>query len=269
MPATGWFGAGPDDDAPAMPVTAMLLGRQERRAGVVETALARSAAADARQVLEEAASAPDPDERAANLVAAGYQPGLLFELQQRLGDVQAELEAEREKLEKGARRSERLAREHAAGRIGVLDALRMLDADEGDAHRCEQLERRAEGIGRQIAEASQAISPPPQRDADPLEAATRRANAAFRELTRQRMAEAQQSRPQAPPPFASRAAAGAADADVTCADCVKAGATAEQSAEIHAGMAASRAGSGQSDWLPCRSCGVPADQCTCPNDVFR
>jgi hypothetical protein len=150
--------------------------------------------------------------------------------------------------------------------------IRMMDGDFGDAHRAEQLEKRAAGIRRQIAEAQDMISPQPLRDQDPLEAATRRANAAFREVTRQRMAEAQQSRPQARPPFASRAAAGAVAADVTCADCVKAGATAEQSAEIHAGMdrgaVASRAGSGYSEWLPCQRCGVPADRCTCSPQVY-
>jgi hypothetical protein len=197
---TGWLSEDPDD-SPPMPMTAMVLARQGRRAGVVETALARSAAADARQALEEAAAAPDPDERAANLLAAGYRPGALFELQQRLGDVQAELETEREKIEKGARRAERLALEQAAGRLSAFDIMQM-DFDEGDRHRCGQLERRAERISRQIAEASQAISPPQaQRSQDPLEDATRRANATFRELTRQRMAEAQQSRPQASPPF--------------------------------------------------------------------
>jgi hypothetical protein len=216
---TGWLSEDPDD-SPPMPMTAMVLARQGHRAGVVETALARSAAADVRQALDEAASAPDPDERAANLLAAGYRPGALFELQQQLGDVQAELESEREKIEKGARRSERLARDHAAGRISALDALRMQDSDAGDSHRCEQLERRAERISRQIAEASQAISPPQaRRSADPLEDATRRANATFREVTRQRMAEAQQSRPQGPPPFAARASAGAAGAEHTGPDC--------------------------------------------------
>ena len=128
---TGWLNEDPGEK-PAMPLTAMMLGRQERRAGAVETALARSRAADVREALEEAAAAPDPDERAANFIAGGYQPGLLFELQQRLGDVQAELESEREKIEAGARRSERLAREQAAGRLSALDAVRMLDADEGD-----------------------------------------------------------------------------------------------------------------------------------------
>jgi hypothetical protein len=166
-------------------VTEMLLARQGRRAGVLETALARGAAADAREAREQAASAPDPDERAANFLAAGYQPGLLQQLLQRLGDVQAELETEREKLEAGARRQERIAREHAAGRITGLDIFRMQDFDEGDSHRCEQLERRAAGIKRQILEASQAISPPQARAPGPVEEASARARRTLAEVTAQ------------------------------------------------------------------------------------
>jgi hypothetical protein len=203
---TGWLSEDPDD-SPAMPVTAMLLARQGRRASVLETALARSAAADVREARERAASAPDPDERAANLLAGGYQPGLLYELSQQLGDVQAELETEREKIEKGARRSERLARDHAAGKITALDVSRMQDFDEGDAHRCEQLERRASGISRQITEATQAISPPQQRDPDPIASATRAAHDEFVAVTRAMLAGA--PRPTAPRPFVSRGSAGA------------------------------------------------------------
>ena len=55
---TGWLSEEPDD-SPAMPVTAMLLGRQGRRASVLETALARSRAQDVREAREQAASAPD------------------------------------------------------------------------------------------------------------------------------------------------------------------------------------------------------------------
>jgi hypothetical protein len=140
-------------------------------------------------------------QRAANLLAAGYQPGLLYELQQRLGDVQAELETEREKIEKAARRSERLARDHAAGRIGAWDVARMQDFDEGDSYRCEQLERHAERIRQQIAEATQAITPPPQRDPDPVAAATRAAHDEFVAVTRAMLAGA--PRPTAPRPFES------------------------------------------------------------------
>jgi len=101
MVTTGWIGEEPDAAGPAMPVTEMLLARQQRRAGPLETALARSAANDIREAREAAANAPDPDQRAAAFVTRGYQPGLLNELSQRLGDTVAELEAEREKIEKG------------------------------------------------------------------------------------------------------------------------------------------------------------------------
>jgi hypothetical protein len=126
MTKTGWLGEEPDE-GPVMPFTEMALARQQHRAGPLETALARSRSADIREAREEAAMAPDPDERAANLVARGYTPGLLYELQQRLGDVQAELETERAKIEKGARRQERIARDRAAGRISALDIFRMQD----------------------------------------------------------------------------------------------------------------------------------------------
>jgi hypothetical protein len=282
---TGWLNEDPGEK-PGMPLTSLLLGRQEHRAGVVETALARSAAADARQALDEAAAAPDPDERAAGLLAGGYQPGLLYELQQRLGDVQAELESEREKIEKGVRRSERLAREQAAGRIGAWDVMRMMkDFDEGDSYRCEQLERRAEGIRQQIAEATQAVSPPQaQRSADPLEDATRRANATFREATRQRMAEVQQSRPQGSPPFAARASAGAAGAEHTGPDCaICAQARKREAAWMAAAAAAEeqqpretlRAEGGAPNPGPvyrqthCPGCGAVRNFCWCSQRVSR
>ena len=101
MVATGWISEEPGAAGPALPVTQMMLARQQHRAGPLETALARSRANEIREAREVAANAPDPDERAANLVARGYSPGLLNDLSQRLGDTVAELEAEREKIEKG------------------------------------------------------------------------------------------------------------------------------------------------------------------------
>lgn len=211
MTRTGWMGEGPGD-APALPVTQMLLGMKERKPGdVVNQALARSRADEARQARDEAAAAYDPDEHAANLVARGYAPGLTSQLAQRLSDTVAELEAEREKIERGQRRQEHAAREQAAGRIDALQMSRMLDGDFGDEGQVRMLEKRAASIRRQLGEAQEMITPPRARDLDPLEQATRQANEVFRELTRQRIAEAQQSRPQAPPPFASRAPAGAGD----------------------------------------------------------
>jgi hypothetical protein len=70
MGVTGWLGEAPDE-VPPMPVTEMLLARQERRAGPLEVALAGSAANDIREAREAAANAPDPDERAASFVARG------------------------------------------------------------------------------------------------------------------------------------------------------------------------------------------------------
>jgi hypothetical protein len=193
-------------------------GNRERRAGPLETALARSRATEAREAREAAANAPDPDERAANLVAAGYSPGLLNELSQRLGDTVAELEAEREKIERGARRQEIAGREHAAGRADVWQMQRMLDGDFGDQAVVERLERRADGIRRQIAEAQEMIAPPQQRETDPLEAASRHAHQVFAELTRQRFAEAQAGRPE-PRPFASVSRGAGRSTEHTGPDC--------------------------------------------------
>jgi hypothetical protein len=204
MTKTGWLGEEPAGPPP-MPLTEMALGRQQHRAGPLETALARSAASDIREAREAAANAPDPDERAANFVARGYTPGLLFELAQRLGDTTAELEAERAKLEKSARRARVAAREHAAGRADVSRMLSMMDGDDGDESRVATLERQAESLRRQIGEAQAMISPPQARDLDPVEAASRAAHDVFREVTRERLAEAKARAP-APrerPPFDS------------------------------------------------------------------
>lgn len=204
MGVTGWLGEAPDE-VPPMPVTEMLLARQERRAGPLEVALAGSAASDIREAREAAANAPDPDERAASFVARGYQPGLLFELSQRLGDTTDALEAERDKLEKAARRAQFAAREHAAGRADVSRMLSMMDGDDGDESRVAMLERQAAGLRARIAEAQAMIAPPPQRDLDPVEAASRAAHEMFREVTRARMAAAEARRPE-PRPFVSRGA---------------------------------------------------------------
>ena len=166
MGTTGWLGEAPDE-VPPMPVTQMMLARQERRAGPLEVALARSRADEIREAREAAANAPDPDERAASFVSRGYTPGLLNELAQRLGDTTAELEAERDKLEKAARRAQFAAREHAAGRADVSRMLAMMDGDDGDASRVAMLERRAESLRRQIAEAQNMIAAPQQRDPEP------------------------------------------------------------------------------------------------------
>ena len=203
MGVTGWLGEAPDE-VPPMPVTEMLLARQERRAGPLETALARSAANDIREAREAAANAPDPDERAANLVARGYSPGLASQLAQRLGDTMAEIEAENAKIEKAKRRQEHLHRAHAAGQITAWDIVRGQDFDEGDPGRVAMLERRADGLRRQIEDAQAAIAPAGQRVPDAVEAASRAAHEVFREVTRAAWEAAQSgtARP-APRPFGS------------------------------------------------------------------
>jgi len=135
MVTTGWIGEEPEAAGPDLPVTNMLRRMRQRSPGdTVALALARSDAADARAAREEAAAARDPDEYAAVLVTRGYSPGLLRSLSEQLGDVTAELEAEREKIEKGARRAAHIHRAHEAGRLDAFGVMRMLDFD-GDAPR--------------------------------------------------------------------------------------------------------------------------------------
>ena len=202
---TGWI---PEESGgpPPMPLTEMALARQQRRAGPLETALARSRANDIREAREAAANAPDPDERAANFVARGYTPGLLQYLAQRLGDTTAEIEAENEKIEKGKRRAEHVMRMQANGQIRAWDVPAAL-GDEGDPGRVAQLERQAESLRRQIGEAQAMISPPQARDLDPVEQASRAAHAAFLEVTRARWEAAQSGTarpaPRERPPFDS------------------------------------------------------------------
>jgi hypothetical protein len=222
MGVTGWLGEAPDE-VPPMPLTQLALARQERRAGPLETALARSRADDVRAARDEAAFAPDPDERAANLVSRGYSPGLLQELAQRLGDTQSELEAERDKLEKAAKRAQFAAREHAAGRADVSRMLSMMDGDEGDESRVAMLERRAQSLGRQLAGAQNLISPPQARDVDAVEQASRAAHEVFREVTRAAWEAAQsgtaRSALREPRPFASVSCGAGDGTEHTGPDC--------------------------------------------------
>jgi len=216
MSIAGWTNEPPEDERPAMPVSSMLLsgGRGEPQPGaVLENALARARAAEAREAREAAASAPDPDERAASLIARGVTPGLMSDLSRRLGDTQAELQAEREKLERSQRRHEYLMRAHQAGQISAFDlAERMGRLEEGDEAQVARLERRAESLRRQLQEVSEAMSPQQHVAADPLEAATQRArqagHEAFIEATRAKLAAAERGRPLAPPPFAGSISRG-------------------------------------------------------------
>jgi hypothetical protein len=204
MVATGWIGEEPDA-GPALPVTEMLLGMRQRQPGdALQNALARSRATEAREARDEAAFAPDPDERAANLIGRGYLPGQISQLSMRLAGTEAELADEEAKIEKGKRRQEHLHRAHAAGQITAWDIVRGQDFDEGDPGRVALLERRADGLRRQIGEAQNMIAPPPARDLDAVEAASRAAHEVFREVTRAAWEAAQSgtARP-APRPFDS------------------------------------------------------------------
>jgi hypothetical protein len=95
---------------------------------------------------------------------------------------------------------------------------RMLDGDFGDPATVERLERRADGLRRQIAEAQEMIAPPQRRTPDPLEAASRRAHEVFVEVTRAAMAEAQAG-VRAPRPFASVSRGAGGSTEHTGDDC--------------------------------------------------
>jgi hypothetical protein len=206
MVTTGWLGAGEPEEPQAGGFAGFILANraQPDQGRTVEQVLARAAQGRDRE--------PEPyddDDRQAALLTRGYVPGLLNDLAQRLGDTVAELETEREKIAKGQRRQETAARMHASGRADVWQMQRMLDGDFGDPGTVERLERRAESLRRQIAEAQNMISPPQRRDLDPVEAATRAAREQFREVTRAMMAEARErSRPQERPPFDSVSRSG-------------------------------------------------------------
>ena len=118
----------------------------------------------------------DPDEKAAFLVARGYAPGTIYQLQQQLGDVEAAAQGEREKIGKAAKRAESIHRAHQAGRLDVFAAARALDeGDAGDEGKVRLLERRAESLRAQIADVTEAISPPERQAPGPVEAAAQRA----------------------------------------------------------------------------------------------
>jgi hypothetical protein len=197
MVTTGWTGEEPEETHPAgfagfAGFIAAMRGDPEDR----PSALARALAAPDR---------PDPvyddDDRQAALLTRGYRPGLIQELAGRLGDCQAELQAEVEKIGKGKRRAEHVRRAFEAGQVRALDIQAAL-GDEGDPDRVAFLERRAASLQRQMTDATDAMSPPERRTPDPLEAAASRAHAAFAEVTRARMAGAQTRRPE-PRPFGS------------------------------------------------------------------
>ncbi len=162
MSQTAWMSE-PEPEAPDLPVTSMLLRNRERGPGdTLAEAQARSAAAEARQARREADAVRDPDEIAASLISRGYAPGMMSGLAGRLADATAELEAEREKIEKGARRAEHVRGMLERGQIGALESVQRLDGDFGDSHRAEQLERRVESLRSQMAEGAQLMVPPEQ-----------------------------------------------------------------------------------------------------------
>lgn len=246
MSQTGWMGGAPDEAARAMPLTEQLMAIREQGPGdVVATALARSAGAEAREAAERAATAIDPDERAANLINRGLMPGQMSMLHGKRSEVAFDLEDEREKLAKGERVNARVRGMLERGQIGGLAASQMLDGDFGDAHRAEQLELRLTRLDRQIAEASELMVPPEARARNAVEEAASRARRILADVTAQRAADDEaEARGRAQLraeraafrtaggrlPFASR---GGAAEEVTCPTCLEMGASGEESFMIH------------------------------------
>jgi hypothetical protein len=224
MTATGWTNE--DTERPALPVTGLLLSARAERGPVDPLERARAAA-------DRPEGDPfDADERAANLVARGVAPGMLTDLGQRLADVEAEAAAERDKIARSARRQERIAREHAAGRITAFDIMSMGDADEGDVQRAEQLERRADLLRQQMGDAAALVAPRQELAADGVESASRHAHQLFREVTRSKMAAAEAGRP-APRPFGSASRSGVAVRSEQCVHCTADGVSDETSFLLH------------------------------------
>jgi hypothetical protein len=177
---TGWIVEEPDA-GPSMPVTNFVLSQ---RAGAdtgrtLGQVLARAAAAT-----DKPSETPDPDERAASLLGRGYAPGALSQLMGQLGDVEAELQAEREKIAKGAQRAAIAHREHQAGRVDAWQMMRMMDGDEGDENRVRQLEHRARSLRARIADTGEVVAgPQAQRAPDPVAAAAQRTQQALAQVT--------------------------------------------------------------------------------------
>ena len=218
MTKAGWFGEDPDAEGVAMPVTAMLLANRERRGSPMETALARSAAADVRQAREEAEAVRDPDEAAAAMVNRGYTPGLVSSLHQQRQEKAAELETERALIAKGELETERVRGLLARGQIGGLAAHQRMDGDFGDAERAAKLERQIARLDERILEAAAMIAPPQERDPDPVAAASRAAHDEFVRVTRA-MLDGSRPVPREPRPFGSVSRAAGRSTEHTGPDC--------------------------------------------------
>lgn len=231
MTRTGWTGEPPAEAAP-MPLSQQLMAiRQQGPGDVVATALARSAGAEAREAAERAATAVDPDERAANLINRGLMPGQMSMLHGKRSEVAFDLEAEREKLARGERVNARVRGMLERGQIGGLAASQMLDGDFGDAHRAEQLELRLTRLDRQIAEASELMVPPEAQARNNIEEASSRARRVLAEVTRQRRADDEaeaRGRAGGRRPFGGDAVRAEPDcAEPDCAECAAAEASAD------------------------------------------
>ena len=185
MTTTGW--AEPDAESPGMPTASLLLSARAERGPVDPWERARLAGGEP----DEPA---DADERAANLLARGYNPGHLSGLSRGIAEAQAELAGLEEMAKGAADRKARATREHQAGRVNVWGMQAMMDGEEPDLTRMAELERRIKNRQRELADAQAMIAAQREQVSDGVESAARHAHRTFVEVTRQRMAAAQSGR---------------------------------------------------------------------------
>jgi hypothetical protein len=173
-----------------MDVIAQLRGEPGRTLEEIQhAAVAQGDASDRAEARRREQEARDPDEIAAALLAKGYAPGAQVALAQRLADVSAELEDERQKIERGERRMENVRALLERGQIGGLEAAERMDGDFGDPAQVERLERRAESLRAQLAEMAELMRSPQDRQHDAVAEAATRARRILAEVEQERRLE--------------------------------------------------------------------------------
>jgi hypothetical protein len=220
MPKTGWTGEQPDSGQPtAQQGFAGVLGSIRRDPGEGRTLeeIRQGIGVRGRQLDDRDPELVDNDERAANLMARGYNAGTVSRLASQLAETQTRLQDIAEKNEKARRRQARIASDHQAGKITAFDIARM-DFDEPDPAAEAKLERRVASLQAQLRDAAAVVSPAQQWEPDAVEAASRRVQKVAAELARATAPER--------PPFDRPA----------CKECADAGASRSESAAIHAEM---------------------------------
>jgi hypothetical protein len=180
-----------------------------------------------RAALEERA-----EDHELRLAAARYVPGTTLGLAQRLNETQAQLAAERDRLEKARKAETRLCRMWENNQLSAWDFAQRHDALDLNNSQADKLQRRAESLQSQIAAAAGQITPVREqlREPDAVEAASRHARDVLKDI--RQAAAGKSPAPSGPRPFASRGGA-AVRSEVTCEECIKVGASPDESFIIH------------------------------------